>query len=51
MNWKAVGKGVVFGIKVAGKLVALGVIHGKAGKIIETTQKIEQAIEDAKVGS
>ena len=48
MNWKAIGKGFLFGLKVASKLVALGVIHGKSEKIIETAQKIEQAIEDAK---
>lgn len=51
MNWKAIGKGFVFGIKVAGKLVTLGVIHGKSEKIVETAQKIEQAIDEAKAGS
>lgn len=48
MNWTAVAKGFVFGLKVAGKLVTLGIIHGKAEKIVTTTQKIEQAIEEAK---
>lgn len=48
MNWRAIGKGFLFGLKVAGKLVSLGVIHGKAEKIVETAQKIEQAIDDAK---
>ena len=48
MNWKAVGKGFVFGLKVAGKLVTLGVIHGKGEKIVGTIQKIDQAIDEAR---
>lgn len=48
IHWRAVGRGFVFGLKVAGKLVTLGVIHGKGEKIIGTIQKIEEAIEDAK---
>ncbi len=49
IKWSAVGKGLLFGLKVAGKLVALGVIHGKTPEqIVTTAQKIEQAIEDAK---
>ena len=48
MNWRAIGRGFVFGLKVAGKLVTLGIIHGKAGKIVEVTQKIEQAIDEAR---
>lgn len=48
MNWKAIGHGVLFGFKVAGQLVSLGVIHGKPEKVVETGQKIIQAIEDAK---
>lgn len=48
MNWKAVGKGFLFGLKVAGQLVTLGVIHGKAGKIITIIEQTEQAVETAK---
>lgn len=48
INWKAVGKGLLLGLKVAGNLVTLGVLHGKSEKIVETAQKIEQAIEEAR---
>lgn len=48
MNWPAIGRGFLFGLKVAGKLVTLGVIHGKGEKIVDVITKIDSAIEDAK---
>ncbi len=48
MNWKATWHGILFGFKVAGKLVALGVVSGKAKTVIETGEKVIQAIDEAK---
>lgn len=48
MNWKAIGRGLQVGLRVAVELVTLGVIKGKGKTAIETADKIEQAIEKAK---
>ena len=48
MNWKATWHGILFGFRVAGKLVTLGVISGKPKKVIETGEKVIQAIDEAK---
>lgn len=51
MNWKALGRGIQVGLKVAVELVTLGVIKGKGKTAIDTADKIEKAIEKAKATS
>lgn len=48
MNWKAIGRGMQIGLKVAVELVTLGLIKGNGKTVIDTADKIEKAIEKAK---
>ncbi len=48
MNWKAIGRGLQMGLRVAVGLVTMGVIKGKGKTAIDTADKIEKAIEKAK---
>jgi len=44
----ATWRGILFGCKVAGKLVTLGAISGKPKTVIETGEKVIRAVEEAK---
>lgn len=44
MNWKAIARGIRVGLNVAVHLASLGLVKGKAAKVIDVADKVDAIV-------